>query len=184
MRVLVACEMSGRVRQSFCDLGHDARSCDLQPSELLGNHIQDDVLNHLDQGWDLMVGHPPCTYLSRAGARYWNNPERQEAAAAGFAFFMALWNAPIPQIALENPIGKVWQLFRPPDQTIHPYQFGEGYTKSTGLWLKKLPPLLYTCEDPDPFVNWIKYGKAKSSVDRSRTPWGIAHAMANQWGVE
>jgi hypothetical protein len=182
MKVLIACEMSGRVRESFRELGHDAWSCDIQPSEIPGNHIQDDVLNHLYDGWDLMIGHPPCTYLSRAGARYWNEPARVVAAESAMQFFMALWDAPIKRIALENPIGKVWDMFRRPDQIVHPHQFGDGYTKATCLWLKQLPPLLYTCEDPKPFVNWIKYGPYKDSKNRSRTPWGLARAMANQWG--
>jgi hypothetical protein len=180
----MTCECSGRVRESFAELGHDAWSCDIQPSELPGQHIQANVLSVLDRGWDMMIAHPPCTYLSNAGQRWFKvQPDRMDKAHDAMKFFLALWNAPIPRIAIENPRGLSWSLFRHPDQIIQPWQFGEPYTKATCLWLKQLPPLLYTEIIVDPFVNWAKYNGKHDAKTRSRTPWGIARAMANQWNV-
>lgn len=123
MRVLVACEFSGIVREAFRALGHDAWSCDLQPTEIPGNHIQGDVCELLHDGWDLMVAHPPCTYLSRAGARWWNVDGRRELMQEAASFVRTLYDAPIPHVAIENPIGALNTLWRYPDQTIQPYQF-------------------------------------------------------------
>lgn len=182
MRVLIACEYSGIVRQAFIFAGHDAMSCDLLPSEMPGPHYQGDVRDILDDGWDMMIGHPPCTYLSYAGNRWLNQPGRTEKAREAFDFFMTLWNAPIPLIALENPRGFVWQWFRKPDQIIEPYHFGHPLTKATCLWLKGLPPLMATLICSDPFVNWTKYKGSHNGHARSRTWPGIAAAMAAQWG--
>ena len=135
MKVLVACEYSGVVRDSFTNLGHDAWSCDILPTETKGNHIQDDVLKHLDKGWDLLIAHPPCTYLSRAGAR-WLYPkagqldqDRYEKGLKGKEFFMALYNAPIKKIAVENPTPfKIFNLPKP-TQIVQPYEYGHSFSK-------------------------------------------------------
>lgn len=196
MRVLVACEFSGIVRDAFIARGHDAVSCDLLPSERSGPHIQGDVRDVLADGWDLMVAHPPCTYLSRAGARWWKVPGRQELAVEAAAFVRALWDAPIPKVAIENPVGMLNRLWRYPDDTIEPYQFGEPYRKRTCLWLRGLPPLLST-QPLMPAGYWMDSypgrrtpgfdyrsirGPARSAKDRARTFPGIAVAMAAQWG--
>lgn len=183
MRVLVACEFSGTVRDAFAAAGHDAWSCDILPSETPGNHIQGDVLSVLNDGWDLMIAHPPCTYLSYAGLRWFKvQPDRMDKAKEGFEFFMQLVNAPIPCIAIENPKGYPLAWHRISDQKIHPWHFGEPYTKETHLWLKNLPPLMYTQIHIDPFVNWTKYKKGShSGKGRSKTFPGIAAAMAAQW---
>lgn len=192
----MACEFSGVVRDAFIAAGHDATSCDLLPSERLGPHIQGDVLEHLGDGWDLMVAHPPCTYLSRAGARWRKVPGRRELALKAAAFVRGLWDAPIPRVAIENPIGMLNQLWRYPDQTIEPFMFGEPYRKRTCLWLRGLPPLLSTLIVAEPAYFIDSYpgrrtpgfdyrstrGHARSAADRSRTFEGIAAAMAEQWG--
>jgi hypothetical protein len=194
MRVLVACEFSGIVRDAFAKRGHDAWSCDLLPSEKPGNHIQDNVLNHLNENWDLMIAHPPCTYLSRAGARWWKDEKRKLLADEAAEFVYTLRDSIINKIAIENPIGQLNNRWRYPDQTIHPWQFGEPYSKATCLWLKNLPPLVYTCIVPI-YKAWLpsntgginrgqkhQKGFAHNARDASRTFIGIADAMAEQWG--
>jgi hypothetical protein len=180
MRVLVACEFSGIVREAFRARGHDAWSCDLLPTEIPGQHIQCDVLSILDDGWDLMIAHPPCRYLSSSGAR-WKRPKETDEAAE---FFMALFNAPVFRVAMENPIGRMSTLFRKPDQIIQPWQFGHGETKATCLWLKGLPLLQPTniVEGRSPRVHHEPPGPERWK-NRSRTYQGIADAMAAQWGV-
>jgi len=201
MRVLVACEYSGTVRRAFAALGHDAWSCDLLPSDDSGhNHIQGDVLPISGQnGWDLMVAHPPCTFLTVSGNK-WMKPEfanrfptRQQDRAAGIAFFMALMSAPIPRIAVENPIGIMSTHYRKPDQVIQPWMFGHGETKATCLWLKGLPKLsathrkddLFAAQEPE--AREQRLHKLPPSPDRwklrSTTYSGIAAAMADQWGA-
>lgn len=188
MKVLVACEFSGIVRDAFIRKGHDAYSCDLLPSESdFGPHIQGDVLEHLNDGWDLMIAHPPCTYLSRMGAVHWKKPGREEKSKEAAQFVFNLRDAPITKIAIENPIGKLNKLWRYPNQTIQPYQFGEPYSKATCLWLKNLPCLI-----PTELLSTYAYflgsgsgrqkGVAHNAADRSRTFQGIAQAMADQWG--
>ena len=143
MRVLVACEYSGRVREAFRKLGHDAWSCDLLPSDDNSPyHIQGDVLDILNDGWDMMIAHPPCTYLASSGL-HWNGriPGRAEKTEEALEFIRTLLNAPIERIALENPIGRISSAIRKPDQTIQPWMFGENASKSTCLWLKNLPLL-------------------------------------------
>lgn len=192
--MLVACEFSGTVRDAFRARGHDAWSCDLLPTEVEGPHIQGDVLDVLGDGWDLMVAHPPCTYLSRAGAR-WQSPERDALAFDAFTFILHLWKAPIPRVAIENPIGKLNQFWRYPDQTIEPWYFGDPYTKRTCLWLRGLPPLMATHLTPDT-QPWLPSntsgfrrgqqshrGVVSGGKDASRTFPGIANAMADQWGA-
>lgn len=182
MRVLVACEFSGRVRQAFEDKGHDAWSCDLLPIESdTDKHIQGDVLDILDGGWDLMIAHPPCTYLTVSGARWWKG--RKEEQRLGIYFFIAFVNAPVPRICVENPIGIMSRVYRKPDQIIQPWQFGEGETKATCLWLKGLPTLLPSdiVEGRDPVIHRMSPGPERWK-NRSRTYQGIADAMADQWG--
>ncbi len=181
MRVLVACEFSGIVRQAFEDHGHEAWSCDLLETE--GNpawHYQCDVRDVLDDGWDMLLAFPPCTYLCRSGAQWW--PSRQAEQKEAIEFFMMLVNHETPMIAVENPIGLMSRLYRKPDQIIHPWWFGEGVTKATCLWLKNLPALYPTniIEDPKPGV--VNTGKADRWKKRSRTYKGVAEAMASQWG--
>ena len=195
MRVLVACECSGRVRDAFIEKGHDALSCDIEPSEVGGPHYQGDVRDILNEGWDLMVAHPPCTYLSRAGARWWKSPGRAELADAAAEFAFLLRDAPIEKIAIENPIGQLNKRWRYPDQTIQPHWFGHPFSKATCLWLKNLPLLVPT----RPLSEWTpllpsNVGKGKrsggkwhpghtsSAKEASRTFHGVAQAMAQQWG--
>jgi hypothetical protein len=194
MRVLIACEFSGIVRDAFAAKGHDAWSCDLLPSERKGQHIQGNVLEILDQGWDLMIAHPPCTYLSRAGARWWKSAERQELAKRAHAFVLSLWNAPIQRIAIENPIGQLDKKWRVADQKVEPHQFGDPYSKATCLWLKGLPLLMDTlqCNKYEPWVACNRsarkrqglpiLGKVNGGKEASRTFPGIAQAMVDQWG--
>lgn len=193
MKVLVACEFSGVVRDAFRALGHDAWSCDLLPTERIGPHIIGDVLTVLNQDWDLMVAHPPCTYLAASGL-HWNKriPGRAEKTEEALAFIQTLLNAPIPRIALENPIGAISTKIRKPDQIIQPWQFGHNESKATCLWLKNLPPLKETNRLPRDAktrrANQTPSGQNKlgPSPDRwklrSITYLGIATAMANQWG--
>lgn len=191
-RILIACEFSGVVRDAFRARGHDAWSCDLLPTERPGPHIEGNVLEHLNDRWDLMIAHPPCTYLSRAGARWWRGREHLADEAA--AFVLSLWNAPIPRVAIENPIGQLNRLWRYPDQVIEPWQFGDPYTKRTCLWLRGVPPLMGTVLRSD-HVNWLpsnssgfrrgqrsRRGVVQGGKDASRTFPGIAHAMSDQWG--
>ncbi len=203
-RVLVACEFSGTVRDAFAALGHDAWSCDILPSESPGNHIEGCVLSVLDQDWDLIVAHPPCTYLSYAGTRHWNNPGRAEKREDALAFFMKCYNAPARRVAVENPVGYANTVFRKPDQVIDPYFFGDRERKRTALWLRNLPPLIHVrsddlisiathCPPPEPkyflyngkAVHWCaaQSGAKDRQKKRSRFWPGIANAMAQQWGA-
>lgn len=196
MRVLIACEFSGVVRRAFRALGHDAWSCDLLPAEDDSeHHYQGDVLKWNSGPWDLMIAHPPCTYLSRAGARWWKELDRRALADAAAEFVFKLRDAPIERIAIENPIGQLNQRWRYPDQTINPWQFGDPYTKATCLWLKNLPPLMDSviCTERTPWLpsntghkkrlgGKSHPGLMQDSKDRARTFPGFAAAMAAQWG--
>uniref|UniRef100_A0A6H2A1P1 Methyltransferase n=1 Tax=viral metagenome TaxID=1070528 RepID=A0A6H2A1P1_9ZZZZ len=200
MKVLVACEESQVVCKAFRERGHEAYSCDTQ--ECSGGHpewhIKDDVLKHLDDGWDLMIAHPPCTYLSRAGARWLYkggviNNSRYVLGVKAKDFFMRLYEANIKMIAIENPTPfKVFDLPKP-SQAINPHDFGHEYSKRTLLWLKNLPPLLNTLIYPNhkPYMPSNTGGKKRgqkyhfttiNSHDASRTFQGIAEAFATQWG--
>ena len=181
MKILIACEFSGIVREAFASRGHDAWSCDLLPTEILGNHIHDNVLDHLDEGWDLMVAHPPCTHLAVSGARWFKNKGREQIEA--LEFVKNLMDCTIPKIAIENPVSIISSRIRKPDQIIQPWQFGHGETKKTCLWLKNLPLLTPTdiVDGRDPRVHWASPGKDRWK-ERSRTYSGIAKAMAEQWG--
>ena len=181
MKVLVACEFSGRVRDAFIAKGHDAWSCDILQSDAPGPHIQGDVSNVLDQGWDLMIAHPPCTHLAVSGARWFKEKQREQAEA--LTFVKILMDAPIPRIAIENPISIISSKIRKPDQIIQPWQFGHGEVKSTCLWLKGLPLLIPTniVEGREPKVHRMPPGENRWKL-RSLTYQGIATAMADQWG--
>ena len=188
MRVLVACEFSGIVRNAFASRGHDAWSCDYLPTEREGNHIQGDVRDILEEGWDLMIAHPPCTYLANSGVRWLHErPERWEELEEAAEFFRTLLNAPIKRICVENPIPHKYAIEligRKYDQIIQPYQFGEPYSKATCLWLKNLPPLRPTkilTKGIEQKV-WREPPSPKRWKNRSRTYPGIAKAMAEQWG--
>lgn len=181
MRVLVACEFSGVVRDAFIHIGHDAVSCDLLPTESDGPHYRGDVMDILGDGWDLMVAHPPCTHLASSGARWFKGKGAEQAAALDFV--RALMAAPIPRIAIENPIGVISTRVRKPDQIIQPWQFGHGETKATCLWLKNLPLLVPTqvVSGRDDRIHRLPQTKDRWKL-RSLTYSGIAAAMAGQWG--
>jgi site-specific DNA-cytosine methylase len=190
MRVLIACEFSGTVRDEFLKLGHDAWSCDLLPSETDGPHYQGPVQEILDKGWDLMIAHPPCTHLAVSGARWFKNKQREQGEALDFV--RLLMAAPIPRIAIENPVSIISSHIRKPDQIIQPWQFGHEITKTTCLWLKNLPSLVPTKIVGKGTRHVTKSGKSlptwynlPPSADRwkirSTTFQGIAEAMAQQW---
>jgi hypothetical protein len=183
MRVLIACEFSGVVRDAFRARGHDAWSCDLLPSERPGPHYQRDVLDvaYGPIRWDLMVAHPPCTHLAVSGARWFHAKQAEQAEA--LAFVRALLDAPIPRIALENPVSVISSRIRKPDQIIQPWQYGHGEVKATCLWLQGLPPLVPTdvVAGRAPRVHHASPGPDRWK-ERSRTLPGIAAAMADQWG--
>ena len=196
MKILVACEYSGTVRDAFRALGHDAMSCDLLPTDKLGPHYQGDVFDVIGQGWDLMIAHPPCTYLCSSGL-HWNKrqPEREQKTADALAFVQALMNTGIPRIAIENPIGRIGTAIRKADQIIQPYQFGHDASKQTALWLKNLAPLTPTqliaprlVAGKARWANQTDSGQNRLSPSpdrwklRSTTYQGIADAMAEQWG--
>lgn len=184
MRILVACEFSGTVREAFTKLGHDAWSCDLLPTEIEGKHYQGDVRDILGDGWDMMIAHPPCTYLASSGL-HWNKrrPERALLTEEALDFVSLLLNAPIDKIALENPIGCISSRIRKPDQIIQPWMFGHGETKATCFWLKGLPLLKPTniVEGRTPRVHRLSPSADRWKL-RSITYQGIADAMAEQWG--
>lgn len=200
--VLVACEFSGIVREAFRAIGHDAWSCDLLDTEIPGQHIKDDVLKHLEDGWDLMIAHPPCTFLTCAGNK-WYKPEykdrfptRLEDRQKAIDFFLSLSNTKIEKVCIENPIGIMSTCYRKPDQIIQPYYFGHEVRKTTALWLKNLPRLEATeivGYHLDIFPSGNKQSKWHTETGhiidkqermkaRSRTFEGIAKAMAQQWG--
>ena len=190
-KVLVACEYSGTVRDAFASKGHEAWSCDILPSETPGNHIQDDVLKHLDKGWDLMIAHPPCTYLSNAGARFLYpkgklNEDRYKLGLRAKEFFMVLYNAPINKICVENPISS--KIFALPkySQIIQPYEYGHPIQKRTCLWLKNLSQLkptdiIFKRQSTKIPGNWFNKGGKDRQKNRSKFFTGIAKAMATQW---
>lgn len=191
MRVLVACEFSGTVRDAFAALGHDAWSCDLLPTEKPGQHIQADVLSVLGDGWDLMVAHPPCTYLSASGL-HWNRRRggRLALTEQSIEFARALMWAPIPRIAIENPVGCLSRALRAPDQIVQPWMWGDDASKATCLWLVGLPQLRPAVRSAPKarFGNQTASGQNRlpPTADRwklrSLTYPGIARAMAEQWG--
>ena len=181
MKVLIACEYSGTVRDAFIAQGHDAISCDLLPTDALGPHYQGDVRDILNDGFDLMIAHPPCTHLAVSGARWFK--DKQEEQAEALDFVRLLLSAPIDKIALENPISIISSRIRKPNQIIQPWQFGHGETKATCLWLKNLPCLMPTniVEGREAKVHRMSPGPDRWKL-RSTTYKGIAQAMAEQWG--
>ena len=183
VRVLIACEYSGTVRDAFIALGHDAMSCDLLPTDRDGPHYEGDVFDIIGDGWDLMIAHPPCTHLAVSGARHFAEKRADGRQQEALEFVRRLLDAPIPKIALENPVSIISTKIRRPDQIIQPWQFGHGETKSTCLWLKGLP-LLTPTDIVDGRSDRIH--KMPPSPDRwklrSTTYQGIADAMASQWG--
>jgi hypothetical protein len=199
MKILLACEESGEVRDRFTELGHDATSCDLQPSRIPGKHYQGSVFDIINDGWDMMIAFPPCTHLAVSGAKHFEKKRADGRQQEGIDFFMAMINAPIPRIAVENPIGIMSSLYRVPDQIIQPWYFGDQFQKTTCLWLKNLPHLYHnatpnlfdanvthvgrgefvTTPSGKKLPKW--YSDNKSSKSRSKTFPGIAQAMATQW---
>lgn len=205
MKILIACEYSGIVRDFFIQNGHNAVSCDILPTEKKGPHITGDVLGVLNNGWDMMIAFPPCTHLASSGAAHFKKKQEDGRQQKSIDFFMKLVNAKIDKIAIENPIGIMSSKYRQPDQIVHPYYFGDNYPKSTCLWLKNLPKLFHCPVDdlfykkPHVVPEYIEYnskktksGKSKYSKfgklgkgkgkERSLMPMGLAQAMANQWG--
>jgi len=180
MNVLIACEFSGIVRDAFLKRGHNAYSCDLLDTERPGPHIKGDVRGILNADWDLMIAHPPCTHLAVSGARHFKNKKKEQAEA--LEFVRVLMEAPIPKIAIENPISIISTMIRKPSQIIQPWQFGHGETKATCLWLKRLPKL-----EPTNIVLGREHRvhrlppNPRRWIERSRTYEGIAAAMADQW---
>jgi site-specific DNA-cytosine methylase len=191
MRVLIACEYSGVVRDAFINNGHDAMSCDLLPTDSLGNHYQGDVFDVINDGWDIMIAHPPCTHLAVSGARWFKDKVKEQAES--LEFVRRLMDAPINRIAIENPISIISSRIRKPEQIIQPWMFGHPEAKATCLWLKGLPSLIATDVLTKPECGYWsnqtpsgqnKLGPSKDRwKERSKTYQGIAIAMANQWGT-
>lgn len=196
MKVLVACEYSGVVRDAFTERGHDATSCDLLPTERPGKHYRGDVRDIITDGWDMLIAHPPCQYLARSGL-HWNkvHPTRERLTEEALAFVKFLLSQNIERIALENPVGCISTRIRKPEQIIQPYEFGHDASKGTCLWLKGLPLLKPTrfvkprlIDGKRRWSNQTDSGQNRLSQsdhrwkDRSRTYTGIAKAMAAQWG--
>jgi hypothetical protein len=196
MKILIACEQSGTVRDAFIAAGHDAMSCDILPSDKPGPHYQGDVLDVLGNGWDMMIAHPPCTYLATSGL-HWNKrrPERAQQTEDALRFVREFLVSDIEHIALENPIGCISSRIRKPDQIIQPWMFGHDASKATCLWLKNLPLLCRTkyvgpriVNNKERWANQTDSGQNRlpPSADRAKirsvTYQGIADAMAAQWG--
>jgi hypothetical protein len=182
VRVLVACEFSGIVRDAFRARGHDAWSCDLEPTEADPQyHLTGDVRQILDAGWDMMIAFPPCTYLAGSGNRWYAGTELRAQAVQ---FVRMLYEAPIPRVAIENPRGHLSVAFRRPDLVIHPWEYGHRETKATCLWLRNLPPLMTGEVWAPPYEAriWRMPATASRTRERSRSYPGIATAMAEQWG--
>jgi hypothetical protein len=189
MRVLIACEYSGTVRDAFRLRGHDAMSCDLLPTDVDGPHYQGDVFDIINDGWDLMIAHPPCTHLAVSGAAWFHKKQAEQAEA--LEFVRSLMNAPIGKIAIENPVSVISSRIRKPDQIVQPHQFGHMEQKKTCLWLKNLPKLIATHDvyaemmllpkNQRERLHYLPPSKDRWKL-RSKTYQGIADAMASQWG--
>jgi hypothetical protein len=196
MKVLIACEFSGTVRDAFSKLGHDAWSCDLEPTQTEGNHYQGDMFDIVNNGWDLIIAHPPCTHLAVSGARHFEKKRADGRQQQGIDFFMRVANIDVPKLAVENPIGIMSTLYRKPEQIIQPYEYGHGTTKATCLWLKGLPLLkptnivdkgeVVTFASGKRMSKWFYESSHLPPKERERmrnkTFQGIADAMADQWG--
>jgi site-specific DNA-cytosine methylase len=181
MKILIACEYSATVREAFRLAGHDAMSCDLLPTEIPGNHYQGDVFDIINDGWDMMIAHPPCTHLSVSGARWFKDKQKEQNEA--LRFVSDLMSADIPRICIENPISIISTKIRKPDQIIQPWQFGHGETKATCLWLKGLPKLQPSniVDGRENRIHKMSPGPERGKL-RSITYRGIAEAMVEQWG--
>jgi hypothetical protein len=205
MKVLIACEYSGTVRDAFIKAGHEAISCDLLPTDVDGPHYQGSVFDLIDKhnnnGWDLMIAHPPCTYLTVTGNKWFKPefkdrfPDRHKQREDAIEFFKTLFECNIPRICLENPVGVISTIYKKPTQYVQPWQFGDPHSKKTGLWLKNLPPLVPTKivepqfyiykdgrKDPIWHVESMRMKPLERMKYRSKTFQGIADAMAQQWG--
>ena len=187
MRVLIACEFSGTVRDAFIKAGHNAMSCDLEPTEAPGPHYQGDVMDIINDNWDMMIAFPPCTHLAVSGARHFEQKRKDGRQQQGIDFFLKIVNANIPKIAIENPVGIMSNLYKQPTQIIQPYEYGHEFSKKTCLWLKNLPPLMATMyvektESTKVPGNWFNKGGKDRQKNRAKTFEGIANAMAQQWG--
>jgi len=206
VKILIACEFSGTVREAFKRLGggYDIWSCDTEPTDIPGQHYQGDVMNIIHDGWDMMIAFPPCTHLAVSGARHFEQKRKDGRQQQGIDFFMQMINAPIPKIAVENPIGIMSSIYRKPNQIIQPYHFGHEASKATCLWLKNLPLLKHNnvVSKGDVFISstgkkypaWshdvadvngkkIGYNTPEIKKIRNTTFQGIADAMATQWGI-
>ena len=194
MKVLVACECSGRVRDAFLKLGHDAISCDLKDTEVPGPHFKGDVKDVINNGFDLMIAHPPCTYLCVSGARWFKDKGRKEKQDEAVEFVKYLMNAKINRICIENPVSIISTVIRQPDQIINPWMFGDAFSKKTCLWLKNLPFLdhinvvgkgeYFVCKSGKRVPKWYnQFSKEDRSTRRSKTFYGIADGMAKEWGI-
>jgi len=191
MKVLVACEYSGSVRDAFIKRGHDAVSCDILPTDSPGPHYQGDVLDILNDGWDIMIAHPPCTHLAVSGAAWFAEKRADGRQQAGIDFFLEMINADIPKICVENPVCIMSSVYRKPDQIIQPYMFGHPESKKTCLWLKNLPKLTPTMDVKSKYdllpknqrerIHYLPPSEDRWKL-RSLTYPGIADAMATQWG--
>ena len=196
MRVLIACEYSGAVRDQFLKLGHDAMSCDLLPTDVPGPHYQGDVFDIINDSWDLMIAFPPCTHLALSGAMHFEKKRADGRQQQGIDFFMRVVNINVPKLAVENPIGIMSTLYKKPDQIIQPFEYGHGTTKATCLWLKGLPLLkptnivdkgeVVTFASGKRMSKWFYESSQLPPKERERmrnkTFQGIADAMADQWG--
>jgi hypothetical protein len=190
MRILLGCEQSGAVREALRKLGHDAWSCDILPTDIPGQHYQEDITKILDEDWDMIIAFPPCTHLAVSGAKHFAKKIADGRQQQGIDFFMLFANNKCPLIAIENPVGIMSNIYRKPDQIIQPWQFGDPFQKTTCLWLKGLPLLkptnivgkgeFYISPTGKKIPRW--YSDNKSSKSRSKTFQGIADAMALQWG--
>jgi hypothetical protein len=204
MKILIACEFSGTVREAFTKLGHDVTSCDLEPTTIPGKHYQGDVMDIINDGWDMMIAFPPCTHLAVSGARHFEQKRKDGRQQQGIDFFMSMINAPIPKIAVENPIGIMSSIYKKPSQIIQPWEYGHEAQKSTCLWLKNLPLLkptnivdkgkFYITPSGKKMPAWmsdpigqdgkkIGYNTPEIKKIRNKTFQGIADAMATQWGI-
>ena len=203
MKILIACEYSGTVRDAFIKAGHDAMSCDILPSDVPGPHHKGDVVAILNDGWDLMIAHPPCTHLAVSGAKHFAKKIADGRQQAALDFVQTLMDAPIPRICIENPVSIISTRIRKPDQIIQPWQFGDQAQKTTCLWLKNLPLLtptkivdkgkFYVSPSGKRLPAWygdasvngkkLAYGSEAMKKIRSTTFSGIADAMAAQWGA-
>ena len=204
LKILIACEFSGTVRDAFIRGGHSAMSCDLEPTESVGPHYQGDVMDIINNGWDMMIAFPPCTHLAVSGAKHFAKKRADGRQQQGIDFFLKIINANIPKIAVENPIGIMSTIYKKPTQIIQPWQFGHEAQKTTCLWLKNLPVLQHTklvdkgifyvtptgkkmpswMSDPvDANGKKLAYGSDAIKKIRNKTFQGVADAMATQWGV-